>query len=495
MPKPNLIAYCNAGNPVIAVETADEDRAIRQIITDFPDREIHVIAQFGGLRTVTQDDDGYLQYKPLAPEAGYPGAFGKTVGARRVLIVLDWQHVAANAMIYRTLRLHFDHFKMHDTFCVLVGPRWNLPVEIAHLVPVLEMPLPTRAELRVSMAQCLPDGALDTNYTADQIDSLLDSASGLTQGQAENSFALSLAELGTLSETSVLTQKMQCIKQTGFLEWYQPLSPDSLGGLGELRRYFLEEVIPARESDLLRVRGVIAVGVSGTGKSHSARVAGALLGWPVLRGDISSLKNSYVGKSEENMRGMLRLAEAVAPCILFLDEIEKAVSGHGGQGDGGVSGGMLGMLLTWLQDHNSSILTFATCNDYSALPAELTRTGRFDERFFVDIPSSSEREDVARIKLSKFGCSPELAEYTASVTNEFTGAEIEGLVKSAARRTNKAPTEADILRISKEIKPIARVRKKEVDALREWGNANLRVANTIEATTRATRKVVTKQSA
>jgi SpoVK/Ycf46/Vps4 family AAA+-type ATPase len=241
----------------------------------------------------------------------------------------------------------------------------------------------------------------------------------------------------------------------------------------------------------LRVRGILLLGVPGVGKSLASRVAGSLLSWPVLRCDISGLKGSLVGQSEGNMRAALKLAEAVSPCVLYLDEVEKAVGGYASsaQSDSGVTLGMVGTLLTWLQEHQSPILTIATCNDYSKLPAELTRAGRFDERFFVDLPCKTERIDIAAIHLHKFGCMGGWSEVIADLTEEWTGAEIEQLVKSVSRRTDRKPNIEVIAVVSKEIKPISRVRGNEINKLREWGRSQLRIANTVENDTRPARKV------
>ncbi len=183
-----------------------------------------------------------------------------------------------------------------------------------------------------------------------------------------------------------------------------------------------------------------------------------------------------------------------SPCLLATvrGTREKAVGGYASsaQTDSGVTLGMLGALLTWLQEHNSPILTMATCNDYAKLPAELTRAGRFDERFFVDLPSKSERESIAEIHLRHFGCEnikidpikhTSISLEIADLTEGFTGAEIEQLIRSVARRTERRITMDAVLETLPQIKPISRVRAEEISKLREWGKAQLRIANTPEA--------------
>jgi hypothetical protein len=469
-----LKSYSAAAYAAVAIATPDEDRAISQVLADFPDRQIWTIAAVGGLRDA--------RTRAVVDErAQYPQALARVAGADdAVLIVLDYQHLIRNAAAYRQLRLSFPACKARGSLVVLVAPSWPMPAELQHDIPVLEMALPARAELASALAVCAKSAEMQVS-DADAAP-ILDAAAGLTMGEAENSFALSYAEKGSFDPGRVLQEKLKLVRASGTLEIALPASVSDLGGLGGLREYFQHEVIPSMRDDFLRVRGLLLVGVPGTGKSLSARVAGSLLGWPVLRCDVASLKGSLVGQSEGNMRAALKLAEAVSPCVLYLDELEKAVAGHASSGatDSGVSAGMLQLLLSWLQEHQSAVLTIGTCNDYSKLPSELTRAGRFDERFFVDLPSAQERVEIAAIHLAKFGCDPGLAAHVAELSAEWTGAEIEQLVRSAARRCNRAPKAADLTGISKEIKPISRVRGDEISRLREWGKAQLRIANTPE---------------
>ena len=217
-------------------------------------------------------------------------------------------------------------------------------------------------------------------------------------------------------------------------------------------------------------------------KSLSSRVLGSILGWPVLAANIGKLKGSLQGESEANMYAMIRLAEAVSPCILRLDEVEKGVGGHASsaQTDGGVQLGMLGILLTFLEEHRARIVTVATCNDFSKLPSEFTRAGRFDERMFVDIPTMVERLEIAQVHLRKFGVNGTCVERAAALSDGWTGAEIAQLVRSAARRTRRQITPDSLSESAADIKPLSVVRRDEIQALRDYGRANFRLANTPE---------------
>lgn len=505
MAKPNLAAFHAAAYPAIALASLDEDRTLREIFQAFPQQHIYVIAASGGLRKVSQDQHGEIVLIAAEPKAttskmDYPAAFalissesqspptiavqrderGQAVG-NAILVVLDWHHICKNANAYRALRHAFPGLMALGNMVIGVAPSWALPAELSSDMPVIDMPLPDRAELETALDLCAR-GAQSPVSAADK-PSILDSLSGLTLGQAKNACSLAFAERGSFAADRVLMEKMRAVKQGGFLEWYQPQGVESLGGLGELKRFVYEEVLPASNDIQLAVRGVLITGISGTGKTHAVKVIGSILGYPVLRCDVSGLQGSLVGQTEANLNATLKLIEAVAPCIFFIDEVEKSTAGHDAQGDNGVKSGMVGILLTWLQEHQSRILTVMTCNNYNRLPVELTRPGRIDERIFVDLPTDAERVDVAGIKLRQFGCPIELAEYVGSVTQGFTGAEVEALVKSAARRSGRRPTTELLLTCSREIKPISRVKADEVNAMREWGRANLRLANSEETET------------
>ncbi len=308
----NLKSYSAAAYPAVAVSTPDEDRIIAQVVRDFPYmKNIWIIAAVGGLRDARANTviDDRLQF---------PGAFAKVANSEdSILIVCDYQHQVKNAGAYRQLRLAFPSLKARGSMIVLIAPSWSLPEELKHDIPVLESRLPSRAELEASLKVC----ADSVGVTVADPAPILDSASGLTLAEAENSFALAFAEKRSFDPERILSEKLKLVRQSGQLEIALPAKSEDLGGLDALREYISAEVIPSMRDDSLRVRGLLLVGVPGTGKSLAARVTGSLLGWPVLRCDVASLKGSLVGQSEQNMRSALKLAEAVSPCVLYLDEV------------------------------------------------------------------------------------------------------------------------------------------------------------------------------
>ena len=469
-----LKPYVRAAFPAVAVATVEEDRFVQHLLNDFPDKSIFTVSATGGLKDLRTGAvvDG---------NANFAKAFSACAQhADALLVVFDWQHIAKNAAAYRALKDQFHTMKSNGCCVVFIAPSWSLPL---------------RTELRAALSVVAESAGEEV--TPEQETGCLDAAAGLTLQEAENSFALALVEKGTLDPKRVEQEKMRLVKNSGYLEVWPTVEPDAVGGLCQLKEYLTQEVLPCRDDVDLRVRGILLVGVPGTGKSLASKAAGAVLGWPVLRLDISALKGSLVGQSEGNMRAALKLAEAVAPCVLMLDELEKSIGGYASsaQTDSGVTLGMVGTLLTWLQEHRSPIFCIGSVNDYAKLPLELTRAGRFDERFFVDLPVQEEREQIATIHLTRFGCTSDgLATHLAGMTDGWTGAEIEQLVKSAARRSGRKPTPAIVTACASDIKPISKVRADEIETLRTWANQSLRSANTpaVTNTVPTTRRKVTR---
>ena len=478
-----LTPYVRAAFPALAIVTAEEERFTAELLHTFPEKSLLAISATGGLRDLRN-------HTVLDAAATFAKAF--VAAAQRpdtLLLVFDWQHIGRNAAAYRSMKDQFNELKAHGSCILLVAPSWSLPAELQHDVPVLEWSLPTREQLK-QVLHLVADSVGDT-VTAEQEMKCLDAAAGLTLQEAENSFALALVECGKLEPARIEEEKMRLVRNSGFLEVWPAVAPESVGGLGCLKDYLASEVLPCHDDADLRVRGLLLVGIPGTGKSLAAKAAGALLDWPVLRMDIGALKGSLVGQSESNMRAALRLAEAVAPCVLWLDELEKGIGGYqsSAQTDSGVTLGMLGSLLTWQQEHRAPILTVATCNDHAKLPPELTRAGRFDQSFFVDLPTREEREQIASVHLARLGCAGALASNIADLSNGWTGAEIEQLVKASARRSGRQPTPDVLAACARDIRPISVVRAAETEALRNWARSALRIANTPEQPITTARRV------
>jgi|694.fasta_scaffold50629_4 hypothetical protein len=469
----SLKNYLLAGYPLIAVSALD-DQAVGDNSPDGMQR-----LSYSAAGVLIDDSTGE---PAAAPAANWAAAFKAAADRQNCLLVVrDCQHVLKNPPIYRALLDCAETLKRSGSAIVLVAPSWSgglIPPELSHSIALLDQPLPDREQL-AGRLELIVSAAGIPEPSAELAAAILDGAAGLTADECENAIALSLVETGSLSPAIVQREKAALIRGSGFLSVEQPAPLDRVGGLGILKNYLLDQVLPNFRIPDLAVRGILLCGLPGVGKSLSAKTAAAALRVPLIRLDVGACKGSLVGQSEQNIRAATKLIESISPAVLWIDELEKAVGGFrsSAQTDGGTTLGMVGHLLTWLQEHDRPIFTVATCNDFNALPPELTRAGRFDDRFFVDLPTVSERETIAAVHLARFGCPVELARTIAQRTAEFTGAEIESLIKTAARLSGRAIKLADIETASRTIKPLAAVNPDFVREFRNWAKNTMRIAN------------------
>ena len=316
--------------------------------------------------------------------------------------------------------------------------------------------------------------------------------------EAENVFAKSLVEKHKFDVDVILSEKEQIIRKSGILEYY-PFNEQisDVGGLDLLKDWMEKRTVAftekARDFGLPPPRGVLLLGVQGCGKSLSAKAIGALWRLPLLRLDVGRIFGGIVGQSEENMRKAIRVAESVSPAILWLDELEKGFSGtqSSGQSDGGTTSRVFGTFLTWMQDKKAATFVVATSNDVTSLPPELLRKGRFDEIFFIDLPSKNERIDIFRIHLRKRKRNPEDFDLTrlADATPGFSGAEIEAVVIESLYNAFDDTTEMttdSIIKAAAQTVPLSMTMRERIEDLREWAEQRARQASSAQAENMAT---------
>lgn len=469
-----LTPYVQSAAPCVAVNTHEEARFAKAVVKAFQHHHVFGISVTGGLKDLKTG-------AVVDAQANYLKAI-ETIAQRTdtLLLVFDLQYMLHNAPMYRGLKDKLPALKSKGAMVVLVAPQWKLPEELKVDVPVLEWELPTRPELD-SALQAVAKSTQQKIPEADR-PALLDAAAGLALEQAENAFSLAYVDRGRFDPDRVADEKMRMVKTEGLLEIWRPISLNQVGGLSMFKDYLLQEVVPWKDDVQLRTRGILMVGVPGTGKSLSMKATGAALGWPVLRMDVASLKGSLVGQSEANMRKALKTASAVAPCILGMDELEKGIGGFASSAvtDSGVTLGMLGTLLTWMQENTAPVLVVGTCNDYAKLPPELTR--RFDSSWFMDLPKPAERKEIAEIHLLAIKCqyTPATLQEIVNRTDKFTGDEVRNLILSVARRSRRNPDAAIITEVAQSMKPIAVSRAADIDRLRSWAQESIRLANNPE---------------
>ena len=323
---------------------------------------------------------------------------------RSALLVLPNFHRLLNsAEVVQALANQIVAGKQNRTFVVILSPVVQVPVELEKLFVVLEHNLPSREQLEV-IARGLAEA--DELPAGSELQTVLDAASGLTRYEAEGAFSLSVTRHGHVTAEPLWELKSQMLRKSGLLQLHRGGSGfDSLGGLHSLKAFCKRSLLqPARSNPLKRPRGTLLLGVPGVGKSAFAKSLGTETHRPTLLLDVGALFGSLVGQSEQNMRQALRIAEAMAPCILYLDEVEKGLSGvaSSGQSDSGTSSRLFATFLTWLNDHESDVYVIATCNDVSKLPPEFSRAERFDGIFFLDLPGPAEKRTIWDLYLGQF---------------------------------------------------------------------------------------------
>lgn len=390
--------------------------------------------------------------------------------------------------------------RMEARTMVLIQPTADLPPELIGHAVVIPWPLPDREEITQIHDSCVAGlpAELAATVTADKRERNIDAAIGLNGEDASTAFALSVVTLRTIDPKSVGEAKKRALAREKF-DLFEP-DPRGLGavaGLDGLKSWLVERrgafTQRARDFGIMPPKGIMVAGVTGCGKSLMAKAIGTEWGMPILRGDLGSFKSKFVGEGEANIRRFLAVAEAMAPCIILLDEIEKMMAGAtSGGADGGVSMDQVGALLTWMQECKAPVFVIATSNDVSSLPPEFMRKGRFDEIFWVDLPTTVERVAILETTLAQYKRTADGIDLAAvaAVSKGFAGAEVAELVKSALYPAfadgERAIRTGDLLDAASRTVPIAKTATEKLEAQRKWAAGRARPASAPEVATVAT---------
>ncbi|QDU79659.1 ATP-dependent zinc metalloprotease FtsH 2 [Polystyrenella longa] len=462
----NLREYIDACFTGIWIETDEPDEAILQVrqLSHEADWTLSVWDIANGFEA----SEGSETADPLSALELF-GTHASHTGTN-LLILRNFHRFLGSPELIQQLSHQLTTGKQLRNFVLIVAPVVDIPVELRKQFLVLQHELPNREKLLEIATEIgsqlgeLPEG--------DEQEQLLDAASGLTRQEAEAAFALSLVREGKLSPASLWELKTSQLKQNGLLELHRGQEQFAdLGGLGTLKG-FCERTLRTRSNNTLaKPKGVLLLGVPGTGKSQFAKALGHETGRPTLQLDIGRLMGSLVGESEKNIRQALSIAEAMSPCVLFIDEIEKGLSGaqSGNAGDSGVSTRLFGYFLTWLNDHQSDVYVIATCNDISRLPPEFSRSERFDGLFFLDLPDRTQREQIWEQYLNVYGLD---ASQPRPEDQGWTGAEI----KSACRLA--ALLEVSLAEAALHVVPVAQTACEKVTGLQQWASGRCLSAET-----------------
>ena len=476
--------------PLIYLVTAEEDRAEKEIavISQMKQqpRKLYVWTLTHGM--VEHGQARTTQHNTISPEAAIEWTTRHKEPA--IFVFKDLHPFKDSAAVTRWLRDAIASFQGTQKVIILMSPIQQIPIELEKEVVVLDFALPSLVELDRVLSNQL-DKTRQNRLSNEGREKLLKASLGLTQDEAEKVYRKAQVKRGKITEAEVdivLSEKKQLIRRNGILEFIEEDETiDAVGGLEELKGWLVQRSGAfserARTYGLPQPKGMLILGVPGCGKSLIAKTTSRLWGLPLLRLDMGRVYDgSMVGRSEANLRGALKTAESISPAILFIDELDKAFSGAGsGDSDGGTSSRIFGSFLTWMQEKTSPIFVMATANRIEKLPGEFLRKGRFDEIFFVDLPTQSEREAVFRIHLSKRNRDLERfdLEQLSKVADGFSGAEIEQALIAAmydAFAQNREFTQLDIIAAIKATLPLSRTMTEQVTALRDWARQRARPA-------------------
>lgn len=440
--KAKLVRYIDAGFPIIYINTFEEDKVDSLIPEISSGKEVYE----------WNETNGYIDFETKAP-------LQEDCSLERMLDQLKTPDLLdRKILIFKDITSYLDEPRIVskikglarminqgvDATVIIVSSVLAIPKDIEKYVTILEMDYLNTDEIKKIIREFVKEN-LSQQVEEKLIEEFALAFKGLTEFEILNLLALSYADDGDLTRKDlrlIFDQKQQMIKKAGILEMI-PLKEtiDDIGGLENLKAWFIKKakvyknMNNAKKYGVDMPKGVLIAGVPGCGKSLNAKAAANLFEVPLLRLDMGRLMGKYVGESEGNLRSAIALAEAISPCVLWIDELEKAFAGIGGSGGGAeVTTRLFGNFLTWMQEKESPTFVVATANDITQLPPELLRKGRFDEIFYVGLPNKEEREKIFNIHIKKRR--PQdlkniRVKELVSITEGFSGADIEGVVKDA----------------------------------------------------------------
>lgn len=489
--------------PYIQITTYEEERLIKELrrIVSNPDliktvRNVYVWKSSEGFR----DQNGMIEENTFEKISALN--FIKNYEEPALFILLDF-HVfcertngGVDYNIVRCLKDLFPNLKesYQPKNVVLVSPTTSIPDDLKKDVTIMDFELPSADEISAVLDDIIQTNAgtnLDIDLNEKEKESLVKAAVGLTLQEAENAFARAMVDDGSLNAQDVdlvLKEKSQVIKKNDLLEYIDStVNIEDVGGLENLKKWLIKRnkswLNSAKKYGLPAPKGVLLTGVPGCGKSLIAKSISSMWHLPLLRFDVSKVFNMYVGNSESNMREAIKTAEAIAPCVLWIDEIEKGFSGLSNGGDSGTSSRIFGTFLSWMQEKTKPVFVVATANNISQLPSEMMRKGRFDEIFFIDLPTTLERKQIFKVHLSSrlkeaevigdFVIDDNTLNHLAQLTEGFGGAEIEQIVIMGlfdAFAEDRSIKMKDFENAIKNTVPLSVTQSEQIIAIRQWAD-------------------------
>lgn len=500
----------NAGFPYIYIPSYEEERITAAIDTTLQNREL--VKTERKLYSWTQTDGLVSTDAQKVRNTVEPLQAIDTIAHSEedAVYVLKDFHIyfggdranRPNYAVIRRLRDILPALKSSRKTVVFVSSKLVIPCDMEKEISILDFALPTEDEIGALLDELVSGLSPESvNLTPDEKVLLSRSALGLTMQEAENAFCRAIVKqkglnIGALS--IIHEEKNQVVKKTGVLEFVKSdLNIDDIGGLENLKKWLIRRnnswSEKAKAYNLPAPKGVLITGVPGCGKSLTAKAMSAIWGLPLLKLDMGKIFGGIVGSSEENMRKAIATAEAVSPSILWVDEIEKGFSGLKSGGDSGTSARVFGTFLTWMQEKTDPVFVIATANDISSLPPELLRKGRFDEIFFVDLPTTREREKIFNLHINKriksttiqheIEATDEVCHDLAVQAAGYVGAEIEQITIAAmyeAFYANRGLRKEDIEKAIRETVPLSSTQREQILVLRDWAKERAVLATAVE---------------
>nr|MBN1229713.1 AAA family ATPase [Anaerolineae bacterium] len=474
--------------PIIYIPSPEEGRAellIEQVVSSStPPRELYTWDYVDGFT-----DKGAGRGNPIQALIEIENARSDVPA---VFILRDFHRFLDDIQVSRKVRNLSRHLRTTRKTVVILSPILKIPADLAEDISVLDLAPPTAEEIDAELDLFLQQVRVDLQSGGR--DALVKASQGLMMSRIKLGLARAVAHYGRLDENAIkimLEEKKQRIRRTQVLEfWPATETIDDVGGLDLLKAWLEQRAAAftpqARDYGLPYPKGILLVGIQGTGKSLSAKATASLWQLPLLRLDMGRLMGGLVGESEARTREMVRIAEAMAPCVLFIDELDKGFAGlsTSGASDSGTTARVLSTILTWMEEKDTPVFIAATANSIDRLPPEVLRKGRFDEVFFIDLPSERERYEIFEVHLSRVRPNrvrdfdiPQLAFQSEG----YSGSEIEQAIYEAmhvAFHERREFTSGDILQALSQIIPLSKTAQARIQQLQEWaGTGHCRLAS------------------
>ena len=485
-----LNLFLKARYPIIYINTIEEDRVeyvIRKNVKTNLKRSIYSWDFVDGY-TNNPNNQGFGKRNPLQALELIEKLNPETPA---IFVLKDFNRFLSDLAISRKLRNLSRILKLQPKTIIIIGSELNIPRELKDLITVLQFQLPTEDEITKEVERLV--NSLKINLKPKLFENIIRSCQGLSLERIRRVLSKIIATHKTIDENSInilLSEKKQIISQTEILEYYSVNEEfDNLGGLKNLKEWLKKRQTAfstqAINYGLPTPRGLLLIGIQGTGKSLTAKVIANDWQLPLVKLDVGKLFGGIVGESESRLRQMISVTETISPCILWIDEIDKAFNNSENNGDSGTSNRVLGSFVSWLSEKTKPVFVVATANTIDSLPLEIIRKGRFDEIFFLDLPQRIEREEIYQIHLQQFRPNSwKKFDYKelAQITESFSGAEIRQSIIEAMYQAfyeKREFTTHDISNAIKNLIPLANIENEQMLKLKKWATSGqIRVAST-----------------